>query len=268
MTRQRTTARVGRVAVERPDQVPADASQAHRRHRPPLAQCLEPMQHALVRQHQPRRAVAKIPCKLHALPRPERADSPRRPRHQRLDLLGAVQQPDRRHNAGDHGPCIRRTGDVPKCDGPSETIRKRYHTGRNPILRCRQEDRGGLLFDIDTAAERWVVEIPIIHLDRRSTVVELVNHASNVERHPLPGGAVEAVAADRPGAFPLLQLLPGAEPAGVVRHVEHRRVPHRPGPDLLAGGTVHEHRQAPVDRGRQLGAPPGAEDRGGAGVSG
>ena len=91
MTRQRTTARVGRVAVQRPDQVPAQASQAHRRHRPLLAQRFEPGQHALLCQHQPRRAVAKIPRKLRALPRRERVDSPRRLRNQRLDLLGAVQ---------------------------------------------------------------------------------------------------------------------------------------------------------------------------------
>ena len=91
MTRQRTMARAGRALAQLPDQVPADASQAHRRHRPPLAQCIEPRQHALLCQHQPRRAVAKILRKLRALPRPELTDSPRRLRNQRLDLLGAVQ---------------------------------------------------------------------------------------------------------------------------------------------------------------------------------
>ena len=40
MTRQRSTARVGGWPSV-PDQVPAQASQAHRRHRPPLAQALE-----------------------------------------------------------------------------------------------------------------------------------------------------------------------------------------------------------------------------------
>ena len=54
--------------MQRPDQVPADARQAHRLRRPGLGQRLEPEQHALLRQHQPRRPVAQVLRELRALP--------------------------------------------------------------------------------------------------------------------------------------------------------------------------------------------------------
>ena len=92
MTRQRTAPRVGGALVQLPDQVPADASQTHRRHRPLLGQRLEPRQQALLRQHQSRHAVVKILRKLRALPHPERLDTPRHLLDQRLDVL-AVQLP-------------------------------------------------------------------------------------------------------------------------------------------------------------------------------
>ena len=136
----------------------------------------------------------------------------------------------------------------------------------DPVLRIGQPARVSMLLRGGRQRLRRTVQVVRVDDDAGGPMVERLHHLPLVERHPLSRGAVEAVAADRPGAFPLLQLLPGAEPAGVVRHVEHSNVPHRPGPDLLAGGTVHEHGQAPVDRGRQLGVPPGAEDRGGAGV--
>ena len=60
MTIQRTMPGARRTLVQRPDQVPADARQAHRLRRPRLGQRLEPGQHALLRQHQPRRPVAQV----------------------------------------------------------------------------------------------------------------------------------------------------------------------------------------------------------------
>ena len=54
MTRQRTMPGARRTLVQRPDQVPAQARQAHRLRRPGLGQRLEPGQHALLRQRQAR----------------------------------------------------------------------------------------------------------------------------------------------------------------------------------------------------------------------
>ena len=48
--------------------------------------------------------------------------------------------------------------------------------------------------------------------------------------------------------------------------MEHRGVLHRPRLDFFAAGTIHQHRQAFVDRGRQLGVTACAEDGRGAGV--
>ena len=113
---------------------------------------------------------------------------------------------------------------------------------------------------------RWAVQILGVDDDTGGAMVERLHHLPFVERHPFTRSTVVTVAADRPSAFPFLQLLPGTELVGIVRHVEHRGVLDRPRPDLLTAGTVHKHRQAPVYRGRQLGVPPGTEDRGGTGV--
>ena len=91
MTRQRTIPGARRALVQRPDQVPAQARQAHRLRRPGLGQCLEPGQHALLRQRQARCPVAQVLGELRALPHPERLDAPRHLLNQRLDMLGAVQ---------------------------------------------------------------------------------------------------------------------------------------------------------------------------------
>ena len=91
MTIQRTMPGARRTLVQRPDQVPAQARQAHRLRRPGLSQRLEPGQHALLRQHQPRRPVAQVLRELRALPHPERLDALRHPLNQRLHVLGAVQ---------------------------------------------------------------------------------------------------------------------------------------------------------------------------------
>ena len=91
MTRQRTMPGARRTIVQRPDQVPAQARQAHRLRRPGLGQRLEPGQHALLRQHQPRRPVAQVLRELRALPHPERLDALRHPLNRRLHVLGAVQ---------------------------------------------------------------------------------------------------------------------------------------------------------------------------------
>ena len=91
MTIQRTMPGARRTLVQRPDQVPAQARQAHRLRRPGLGQRLEPGQHALLRQHQPRRPVAQGLRELRALPHSERLDALRHPLNQRLHVRGAVQ---------------------------------------------------------------------------------------------------------------------------------------------------------------------------------
>ena len=91
MSRQRAAPCVGRALVQLPDQVPADAPQAHGLNGPALGQRLEPRQHALVRQRQTRRPIAQVLCKLRALPHSERLDALRHPLNQRLHVLGAMQ---------------------------------------------------------------------------------------------------------------------------------------------------------------------------------
>ena len=63
-----------------------------------------------------------------------------------------------------------------------------------------------------------------------------------------------------------LQLRPRAEEAGVVGHVEHGRVFHRPRLYRLARRAINQDREAVVDRGGQCGVAAGPEDRRGAGV--
>ena len=73
MTIQRTIPGARRTLVQRPDQVPADARQAHRLRRPGLGQRLEPGQHALLRRRQTRRPIAQVLRKLRRTPPPPRA---------------------------------------------------------------------------------------------------------------------------------------------------------------------------------------------------
>ena len=121
-------------------------------------------------------------------------------------------------------------------------------------------------YGADVTAQRNIVQVLGVHLDRRGAMVELMNHTSNVERYPVAGRTAETVAADGIRAFTLLKLCARAEQAGVVGHVEHPGVSHRPRLHRLARRAVHQHRQAPVDHRGQLGVAAGAEDRRGAGV--
>ena len=82
---------MGRMGLQRLDQGPVQTPQAHRLHRPLLGQCLEPEQHALLRQHPTRRPIAQVPRKLRALPHPKRLDASRHLREQLLDVCGTVQ---------------------------------------------------------------------------------------------------------------------------------------------------------------------------------
>ena len=102
--------------------------------------------------------------------------------------------------------------------------------------------------------------------DTGGPVVERLHHLAFVQRQPAARRAVEAVAADRPGSFLLLQLVAAAKLVRVVRHVEHGLVAKRPRGGRRIARPVHEHRKASVDRRRQRGVTARAEDRGGPGV--
>jgi hypothetical protein len=57
----------------------------------------------------------------------------------------------------------------------------------------------------------------------------------------------------RIGLLFFFKLPPGFEKMGIIRHMEHGRVPQRPGRNFLSGRAVDEHRQPPVHRRRQRG---------------
>ena len=77
---------------------------------------------------------------------------------------------------------------------------------------------------------------------------------------PLPSVALHRVEAVG------FELACGAEEMGVVGHVEHAHVPHRPNADLLIAGAVDEDGMALVDATGDVGVAARAEDGGGAGV--
>ena len=97
-------------------------------------------------------------------------------------------------------------------------------------------------------------------------MVKSLHHLPLVQRHPHSTGAIPTIPADGEGAFPLLQLLFGAEQVGVVGHMEHSGVLHRPGFLLFPCGTIHQDGETLIDAHGELCVPAAAEDGGCAGV--
>ncbi len=89
-------------------------------------------------------------------------------------------------------------------------------------------------------------------------MIEVMHHLRLIQRQIPLRPSLKHIAAQLPAV--LLQLLAGAEQAGVVRHVEHRRELH---PPRVAVGLVlvDEHGDAAVDVLRELGVDLRAEDR-------
>ena len=105
---------------------------------------------------------------------------------------------------------------------------------QNPELRIGQPICIPMLLRGGRYGLRGPVLVFGIDDDIGSTVVEGLHHLAFVERHPVSGRAGEAVAADGIRAFLFFKLLARTEQAGVVGHVEHRRILHRPRLHFLA----------------------------------
>ena len=96
-------------------------------------------------------------------------------------------------------------------------------------------------------------------------MVEVPDHASLVERQVQRLSSFPAVALHRVESIGF-KLGGGAEDMGVVGHVEHSHIPHRPNAVLFIAGAVDEDGVALVDAAGYIGVAAGAEDGGGAGV--
>src|SRR5690606_13485616 len=94
-------------------------------------------------------------------------------------------------------------------------------------------------------------------------VVELVEHLRFVQRQVALVAADEDVAFEPPALG--LELLAGAEEAGIVGHVEHAEEPDPPRV-LLGRAFFNKYRYPAVDRLGDVSVALGAEDWAGAGV--